>query len=393
MNKKVSLSFALSMAALVAALTFILTMAASTRIFNQKISEVDRLAEKYQRLEQLDAEVRQYYYTDIDENEIMNGILKGYVNGLGDPYSEYLTAEELSADHIENAGQYVGVGITVSPTENQEVEIIEVFEGGGAHDAGIVAGDIILQVDALPVSEDYDGALDAIVGEEGTYVKLTLRRADQTEYTVSVERRKVDEPTIYYEMLENNMGYIRIKKFRTVSVEQFRNALNSLRADGAKGFIFDVRNNGGGMLDALEKILDPLLPEGEIAFSYDKDGNASPILKSDSEQLQMPFVVLTNPYTASAAELFACSLRDYADAILVGEKTFGKGIMQSTFSLSDGGGLTITTATYATGKTECYHGIGITPDVLSIYDAQSDTDSQLEDAKSTLRNAMEKAAA
>lgn len=393
MNKKVSLSFALSMAALVAALTFILTMAASTRIFNQKISEVDRLAEKYQRLEQLDAEVRQYYYTDIDENEIMNGILKGYVNGLGDPYSEYLTAEELSADHIENAGQYVGVGITVSPTENQEVEIIEVFEGGGAHDAGIVAGDIILQVDALPVSEDYDGALDAIVGEEGTYVKLTLRRADQTEYTVSVERRKVDEPTIYYEMLENNMGYIRIKKFRTVSVEQFRNALNSLRADGAKGFIFDVRNNGGGMLDALEKILDPLLPEGEIAFSYDKDGNASPILKSDSEQLQMPFVVLTNPYTASAAELFACSLRDYADAILVGEKTYGKGIMQSTFSLSDGGGLTITTATYATGKTECYHGIGITPDVLSIYDAQSDTDSQLEDAKSTLRNAMEKAAA
>ncbi|MBR6761891.1 MAG: S41 family peptidase [Oscillospiraceae bacterium] len=393
MNKKVSLSFALSMAALVAALTFILTMAASTRIFNQKISEVDRLAEKYQRLEQLDAEVRQYYYTDIDENEIMNGILKGYVNGLGDPYSEYLTAEELSADHIENAGQYVGVGITVSPTENQEVEIIEVFEGGGAHDAGIVAGDIILQVDALPVSEDYDGALDAIVGEEGTYVKLTLRRADQTEYTVSVERRKVDEPTIYYEMLENNMGYIRIKKFRTVSVEQFRNALNSLRADGAKGFIFDVRNNGGGMLDALEKILDPLLPEGEIAFAYDKDGNASPILKSDSEQLQMPFVVLTNPYTASAAELFACSLRDYADAILVGEKTFGKGIMQSTFSLSDGGGLTITTATYATGKTECYHGIGITPDVLSIYDAQSDTDSQLEDAKSTLRNAMEKAAA
>lgn len=381
------------MAALVAALTFILTMAASTRIFNQKISEVDRLAEKYQRLEQLDAEVRQYYYTDIDENEIMNGILKGYVNGLGDPYSEYLTAEELSADHIENAGQYVGVGITVSPTENQEVEIIEVFEGGGAHDAGIVAGDIILQVDALPVSEDYDGALDAIVGEEGTYVKLTLRRADQTEYTVSVERRKVDEPTIYYEMLENNMGYIRIKKFRTVSVEQFRNALNSLRADGAKGFIFDVRNNGGGMLDALEKILDPLLPEGEIAFSYDKDGNASPILKSDSEQLQMPFVVLTNPYTASAAELFACSLRDYADAILVGEKTYGKGIMQSTFSLSDGGGLTITTATYATGKTECYHGIGITPDVLSIYDAQSDTDSQLEDAKSTLRNAMEKAAA
>ncbi len=393
MNRKVSLSFTLSLAALVAAITFILTMAASMKIFNQKISEVDRLAEKYQRLEQLDAEVRNYYYTDIDENEIMNGILKGYVNGLGDPYSEYLTPEELSADHTENAGQYVGIGITVTQNENQEIEIIEVFDGGGAQDCGILPGDVILQVEDILASENYDGALDAITGEEGTSVKLTLRRPDQTEFTVSVERRKVDENTIYYEMLENGMGYIRIKKFRTVTVKQFQDALSNLRTDGAKGFIFDVRNNGGGMLDALEKILDPLLPEGDIAFSYDKNGNASPILQSDSEQLQLPFVVLTNQNTASAAELFACSLRDYADAILVGEKTFGKGIMQSTFSLSDGGGLTITTATYATGETECYHGIGITPDVLSIYDPQSDTDSQLEDAKDALRDQMQQPAA
>ena len=174
-----------------------------------------------------------------------------------------------------------------------------------------------------------------------------------------------------------------------MTVSQFENARQDLLKQGAKAFIFDVRNNGGGLLSALEKMVDPLLPEGELAFSYDRDGNASTILTSDSHCEKMPYVILVNGGTASASELFACVLRDYADAVLVGEKTFGKGIMQSTFELS-GGGITLTTATYATGKTPCYHEIGLEPDVLALPDPEADKDPQIAAAIETAKDLMKK---
>ena len=214
-----------------------------------------------------------------------------------------------------------------------------------------------------------------------------LRAETGAEQNYRLRRKQFDETTVRYEMLPNHIGYIEIAKFRTVTVAQFQNALHDLTGHGAEGIIFDVRNNGGGVLSALEAMVDPILPEGELAFAYSKDGTASPLLRSDANSMSMPFAVLVNGSSASAAELFACLMRDYADAVLVGEKTFGKGIMQTTFNLTTGG-VTLTTATYATGRTPCYHGVGLEPDILSVAEPDAEEDTQLADAQQALKSKL-----
>ena len=383
-QKKISLSTVISMIALTAALTFILTMAFTLQVFNDKVSEVDRLSDKYQRLEELDATVSEYFYRDAEEEAIVDMMLKGYIAGLDDPYSTYYTAEELEAYEDNTAGVYVGIGVSVMRDDEGYASIQSVMSGGAAEKAGLVPGDTILSVNGISFSSDYEKAIETIRGEEGEEITLSVRKANtESTTTLKLVCAQVNETTVTAELLNNHIGYIRITKFRTVSVAQFETALHDMMAAGAKGIIFDVRDDGGGMLDALEQMMDPLLPEGELAFAYEKDGSSFPIVESDAEMLDMPYAVLMNGNTASAAELFACLLRDYADAILVGEKSFGKGIMQTTFPLSDGG-VTLTTATYATGKSECYHGVGLEPDVLSVADVESQTDNQLEDAVNAL---------
>lgn len=389
MNKRISLGLAVSLMAIAAALTFIFTMAFSTRRFNEKVSNADRLAAQYPHLEELDQTVRKYFYADVNEDSLTDGILKGYVSGLGDRYSNYMSAQGYTENQDQTAGVYTGIGITVTQSEHNEISVVEVAEDGPADKAGIVPNDCIVMVDDLRVADDYNAASSAIAGEAGTYVKLQIRGAGSDVLrTISVKRAVIDEKTVTYKMLENHIGYIRITKFRSVSVSQFENALSDLQGKGAVGFIFDVRNNGGGLLSALEQMADPLLPEGEIAYATYKDGHRDVILKSDAKMLDMPYVILVNENTASASELFACALRDYAGAVLVGEKTFGKGIMQTTFPLSDGSGVTLTVATYETGKTPCYHEIGLAPDVPSVLDTETEDDSQLADAIKTMNSLL-----
>ena len=300
-----------------------------------------------------------------------------------------MSAQGYTENQDQTAGVYTGIGITVTQSEHNEISVVEVAEDGPADKAGIVPNDCIVMVDDLRVSDDYNAASSAIAGEAGTYVKLQIRGAGSDVLrTISVKRAVIDEKTVTYKMLENHIGYIRITKFRSVSVSQFENALSDLQGKGAVGFIFDVRNNGGGLLSALEQMADPLLPEGEIAYATYKDGHRDVILKSDAKMLDMPYVILVNENTASASELFACALRDYAGAVLVGEKTFGKGIMQTTFPLSDGSGVTLTVATYETGKTPCYHEIGLAPDVPSVLDTETEDDSQLADAIKTMNSLL-----
>lgn len=372
------------MTALVASLLTALVMIFVTTQYNTKLQR------KFARLDALDAEIRKnYYLADIDDEALMNAMLKGYVSGLGDPYSTYLTEEELADSQENNAGHYVGIGISVLQSATDHTVLVkEVMPNSPAEAGGILPDDYIIRVNDLLVADDATAAIDAIKGQSGTEVTITVRHADGSEYTTTMKRASVDEQTIAYQMLTDDIGYIQIKKFRTVTVEQFSDAYASLLEQGAKGILFDVRDNGGGLLSALEKIVDPLLPEGELAFAYDQNGTATPIIDSDAECADIPMVVLTNGNTASAAELFACLLRDYADAVLVGETTFGKGIMQTTYTLPDGGGLTLTTATYSTGKTACYHGVGLTPDVESSTYPASATDTQLSDAKSVLEDLL-----
>lgn len=383
-KKRFTIGTTVSLMALTAAVTFVITLSMSRKAFNDKITEVDRLADKYSHLAELDAKVRENFYTDVPDDNVLDGMLAGYVAGLGDRYSVYRSNREMTEYGDTNAGVYTGIGISVQQNQDGDVVIVSVSEGGSAEQAGIQTGDLLIEVEGISVKENYKEAIELIGGEIGTTVTVRVRKSNsEKEEKISLMRMQIDEITVVHDMLEGNIGYIRISKFRSVTVKQFENARQELLQAGAVGFIFDVRDNGGGVLSALEQMVDPMLPEGDLAFSYDKDGNASTILHSDADFLEMPYVVLVNGNTASASELFACVLRDYANAVLVGEKTFGKGIMQTTYELSDGG-VTLTTATYATGVTPCYHGIGLEPDILSVYDTEAEGDTQLADAQTAV---------
>ncbi|MGN1403164.1 MAG: S41 family peptidase [Ruminococcus sp.] len=319
---------------------------------------------EYGELAQLKATVEANYYTDVDEESAMQGAMKGYVAGLGDSYSQYMTDEEYGKFQINEAGQTVIIGVTVTSTEEGYLLVNDVTEDSPAEAAGLQSGDEIIAIDGDDVAElGYSAALEAVKGEENTSVRLTIRR-DDTTMDCDVMRESVDVITAQGQMLDGNIGYIRISAFRENTPEQFLAVYEQLVSEGAKGLIFDLRDNSGGLVNSLEQILDPLLPEGEIAIATYRDGHTQTLVQSDAEECDLPMVVLVNENTASAAELFTASLRDFGKGEAVGTTTFGKGIMQVTQPMSSGGALTLTVATYQTTKGECYHGVGITPDVI-----------------------------
>lgn len=319
--------------------------------------------QKYAPLEQLAEAVENAYYTDVDETAVMQGAMKGYVAGLDDPYSQYMTAEEYTNFMVEESGNMVGIGVTVTQTEEGYLLVNDVTSDSPAEAAGIQPADIIQQVDGQDVaSMGYEEAVSAVKGEEGTSVELGVLR-DEKPLVVEVQRALIEVESVQGTILSKNIGYISIRSFKENTPEQFQTLYQEMLDSGVEGFVFDVRNNGGGLVNSLEKVLDPLLPEGTIAIATYRDGTTQTLVESDAESCELPMVVLVNENTASAAELFAASLHDFEKAELVGTTTFGKGIMQNTSSMPSGGALTLTVATYQTTRGECYHQVGITPDV------------------------------
>lgn len=390
MNKKISLGVTISLIAITAAITFILTSSFSLQTFNEKVKDVKEKADKYQRLDELDTFVRDNYYSDIDETKLMDSIMKGYISGLNDPYAKYMTPEEYKDNIASESGTLVGIGITVEKDESGYIKITEIMDDSPAKQFELKTDDIIVSVDGQDVlSLGYVDAINMIKdGAEGTLVSLTVRR-NGTDKEYQFTRKSMELITANGKMLDGDVGYISITKFINKTPEQFIKVLNDLTAQGAKGFIFDVRNNPGGLVDSVGRCLDPLLPEGDIAIATYRDGHTEVICHSDSEQLDLPFVILVNGTTASSAELFSAALRDFTDAKLVGVKTFGKGIMQSTSALDSGGAATVTVATYQTTKSDCYHGIGLYPDYeialpsdtgVSVQDGAVEEDTQQQKA-------------
>lgn len=378
MNKKVSLGVTISAMAIVCALTFIVTSFISLQRFNAKVQAVKEKAEKYSRLEALDTCVREHYYQEeLDEDSLMNGILKGYVAGLMDPYSRYMTAEEYEAMKQSESGRQIGIGVTVTRNEEGNATIVKVQDGSPAQNGGLLVGDVLVAVEGQNLSEaGYQECIDMIRGEPDTKVKLTIRRNGK-DTDISITRRDFEIQTVRSELLEGHIGYIRIREFLANTDEQFQTAMDDLIANGADAFLFDVRNNGGGQLDTLCNMLDPLLPEGIIATATYQGGKSETIVTSDAAETQLPIVLLVNEKTASAAELFSASLRDFKDAKLIGTQTYGKGVMQVTIPMPDGGGLILTEATYQTTRTECYHGVGLTPD--QVVEVGEETDVEVTD--------------
>lgn len=377
MNKKITLGLAISLIAIASAVTFILTSFFSLQSFNEKLVDFNEKSAKYEKLDSLDKLVRDEYFGEIEEENLSSGILKGYMNGIGDKYSRYLTPDEYQDMLTEDNGKLVGLGITVTVDESGYILIKEILDNSPLENSDIKVGDIIVAVDDMDILEKgYEEAVKAMKGNEGTEVKITVRR-DGIDREYVFERTAIEIETVTGKMLDNYIGYIKISGFKKNTSEQFIKELETLTSNGAKGFIFDLRDNVGGLVTALEKCVDPLLPEGVIANAVYKDNHEETLVYSDESELNLPMVVIVNGNTASAAELFAASLKDFGKAKIVGEQTFGKGVMQATYKLEDGSAAIITIAEYKTALSECYNEIGVTPDYIVPSSAESTTDLQL----------------
>ncbi|MCI5882195.1 MAG: S41 family peptidase [Lachnospiraceae bacterium] len=336
-----------------------------------------------------------FYKEDVDKDAMVDGIFKGMVESLGDPYSEYYSKEELESLYQDSFGVYYGVGAYVSlDTATGLAKVSGIIADSPAEEADLRAEDIIYKVDDVDVTGmSLQETVSLIKGDENTTVKLTLIR-DGKEIEKEVTRRKVESPTVKFEMLDDGMAYIQITEFDTVTVDQFTEAMAMARGNDMKGLILDLRSNPGGNLSSVVSIAKQMLPKGLIVYTEDRDGNREEYSCDGSKELDVPMVVLVNGNSASASEILAGAIKDYGIGTLVGTTTFGKGIVQRPIELSDGSAVKLTISSYYTPNGINIHGIGIEPDVECEFDSEryySDKayDNQLEKAKEVLLQKME----
>ncbi len=344
--------------------------------------EASRQAE-FARFEEVMGLLDANFVLDYDSEEMFTAALKAYVAATGDPYSAYLTAEEY-ADMMESSdGSYCGIGVMVSQNiETLETEVIQVFSASSAREEGLQVGDIIVSVDGRDVRElDVDTMVTYIRGAAGTKVAIGVYRPlDGRNYEFTIERRVVEVDTVVSRMLTDKVGYIQLVEFDNVSVGQVKNAIRELKAQGMEDLVFDIRNNPGGLLNSVLDIVDLFLPKGLKTFSMQsKNGKMYEYYSQTAASFGGKMAVLINGNSASAAEVFAGNMKDHKRAVLLGEESFGKGIVQGFYELSDGSALKLTTEYYFTPSGKCIHKLGIDPDIEGTDDpATADVDELLE---------------
>lgn len=316
---------------------------------------------------------------------------KGLIAGLEDPYAAYYTEEELNSVQQSLEGSYKGIGVLMTQNyETNEIKVLRCYEGAPAENSGLMPDDILLKVNGQDTAEMSLNEVVAIIqqGEEDMISLTVAREGEKEPLTFSMEREKVEVPTVNAQMMEDEIGYIQITEFDSVTVSQFSDALKKLEEEGMEKLIVDVRNNPGGMLTSVCEILDQMLPEGLMVYTEDKEGNRSEYSSDEEHQFTKPLAVLVNENSASASEIFAGAIQDYDLGTIVGTTTYGKGIVQTTYSLEDGSALKLTTAKYYTPGGNDIHEKGITPDVAVESDesvqtpgaAEKESDIQLEKA-------------
>lgn len=333
-------------------------------IYNGSVVDNDVL----ERVSKIEAIIDAYYYFETSDEDLKNGLYAGMVEALDDPYAKYYTAEEFAKMQEDESGEYAGIGVTVrQDTETGAVVAVAITEGAPAEKVDLLPGDYIVQIGDYEIqsSDDLDYLVTLIRGEPGTDVTLKVYRMSERKYhDVTITRQVVENKTVSYEMLENKIGYIQITQFIANTDELFRDAVADLKSQGMEALMIDVRDNPGGMLSTVVDICDFLLPEGMIVYQKDKNGTVLSEYKStDEEYLDMPMVVLINGESASASEILSASLKDYKAATLVGENTYGKGIVQSVIPLEDGSAVKLTISKYFTPNGNDIHGEGVAPDI------------------------------
>lgn len=331
------------------------------------------------------------YVSEIKEEDLVDGAVKGYVEGLGDEYTEYFTKSEMDEFKSEVQGNYFGIGIyMMQNTKENNIVILYPIEGSPAEKAGLKTGDIIKKVDDTEFTgEDFEKVSTYIKGKEGTKVKIEVERKGE-RLTFEVERKKIDLYPIKSEVLQNNIGYIKISSFDDDCAKEFKQTYNELnKSNKLKGLIIDLRNNGGGIVDEALDMADLILDKDKIELiSINKKGEEKIEKSKSNPVINIPIVVLVNGNTASASEIFAAALKENDKATIVGEKTYGKGVIQELISLRDGSGIKVTIEEYLTPNRNKINKVGITPDkevtlpdtVTSIYNIEKKDDTQLQEA-------------
>lgn len=331
---------------------------------------------------------RYYLEEDIDKSGLPDDIYTAMVESMGDKYSAYYSAEDYKKATEERQGLYYGIGAYVSMNTDIGYAVISsVMDDSPALEAGVRADDIIYEIEG---ESAYGLELDEIVrrikGEEGTFVNIKFIRNESEEVELRIERRQIKSTTVKYKMLDDNIGYLQLTAFETVSEDQFREAKADLEAQGMQGLILDLRGNPGGNLTTVVAIARELLPEGLIIKTEDRNGKGDSYYSDGKKQFKLPMVVLVNEYSASASEVLTGALQDYEMATIVGTTTYGKGIVQETITLTDGSAVKLTTEAYYTPKGRNLHGVGIDPDVEiefdsdTYYETEGEYDNQLEKA-------------
>ena len=345
-----------------------------------------------QTLQTFKTMINQLYIGDIDEESMLEGAIKGYVEGLGDPYTEYLTKEEMEEFTEETNSEYVGIGVYVgNDTVNNTILVVGVMKSSPAEEAGIQIGDVIEKIDGVAYTgKQLDEATKVLKAEEGTTATLTIRR-DNEEKELTVVRRKITVQHVASEMLENNIAYIQIDSFDANVASSFEEQITSLINNGATGIIIDLRNNGGGIVDEATGIADLFLDKGEtILITKSKKENNEEETKSERDPIvkDIPVVILVNEATASASEILAGALKDNYGATIIGKQTYGKGVIQTLYTLTDGSGIKITTEEYYTPNHNQINEVGITPDIE--VDITENEDTQLQRAIEVLLGTLSK---
>lgn len=331
------------------------------------------------------------YMGEVDEQKLADSMYAGLLSGLDDPYSRYYSKEEREEEDRSNAGEYEGLGIVMGQMKDSgEIVIVQCYEGGSAASAGVEPGDILYAVDGESVEgKELSDISSAIQEKEEKDVVLTLVREQEDgsiqQMDITVTKGKVEMNYVSGEMLDGDTGYLAITQFTGVTSEQFAETYQSLKEQGMKRLIVDLRDNPGGLLDAVCDTLRQILPEGMIVYMEDKQGSREEYTCDGETPIDIPLAVLVNENSASASEIFAGAVKDHGIGTLVGTTTYGKGIVQTYYRLKDGSEVKLTTAKYFTPNGTNIHGTGIEPDVTVEASEDRETDAQLEKALEVIK--------
>lgn len=332
------------------------------------------------KLNAIDSVLESFYFGDVDDETAKDNIYKAYLSSYGDKYTMYYTADEYKALKESTNVKFYGIGAVCQLSGEGGVLLVDVYDNGAGYQAGLRSGDRVVNVDGRDITDmELSSAVALIKGDKGTSVTLEVIRGTE-RLTFSAVRDAVEAKTVSYTLLDNNIGYLSISQFEEVTTKQFKAAVEDLQSQGMKGFVIDIRNNPGGLLDTVVGMLKYMLPDGLIVYTEDKQGNRKEYKGQDNDEFNLPLAVIVNGNSASASEIFAGAIQDYGKGTIIGTQTYGKGIVQTVKPLTDGSAIKFTIAKYFTPKGQDIHGKGVTPDMVVEYDTDADVDTQLDAA-------------